>query len=123
MIDLVLPTYNEAENLVRLVPQLLALPLELRVLVVDDNSPDGTGRLADELAARYPGRVEVIHRAGKLGLGTAYLAGFRLALAEGASEVLTMDADFSHQPRYIPELAARLRVADLVIGSRYVRGG
>jgi len=123
MIDLVLPTYNEAENLVRLVPQLLALPLELRVLVVDDNSPDGTGRLADELAARYPGRVEVIHRAGKLGLGTAYLAGFRLALAEGASEVLTMDADFSHQPCYIAELAARLRVADLVIGSRYVRGG
>ncbi len=123
MIDLVLPTYNEAENIVRLVPQLLALPLELKVLVVDDNSPDGTGRLADELADRCPERVEVIHRAGKLGLGTAYLAGFRRALAEGASEVLTMDADFSHHPRYIPELAARLKTADLVIGSRYVRGG
>ncbi len=122
-IYLVLPTYNEAENIGRLVPQLLALPLPLTVLVVDDNSPDGTGRLADDLAATHRGRLAVIHRAGKLGLGTAYLAGFHRALDEGASHVLTMDADFSHDPRYIPEMVARSAAADLVIGSRYVPKG
>jgi glycosyltransferase involved in cell wall biosynthesis len=119
----VLPTYNEVENIEQLVPELLALPGDLHVLVVDDNSPDGTGALADQLAAAHPGRVAVIHRAGKLGLGTAYLAGFREALAQGADAVLTMDADFSHQPRYIPQMALRLEAADLVIGSRYVPGG
>jgi dolichol-phosphate mannosyltransferase len=122
-IYLVLPTYNEAENIPLLVPKLLALSAELMVLVVDDNSPDGTGGLADRMAAETPGRVAVIHRAGKLGLGTAYLAGFRRALAEGASHVLTMDADFSHDPCYIPELVARGASADLVIGSRYVPKG
>lgn len=121
---LVLPTYNEAENIVRIVPKLMALPVALTVVVVDDNSPDGTGGLADALAVSHPGRVVVIHRAGKQGLGTAYLAGFRRALAEGASQVLTMDADFSHDPMYIPDLVARAASADLVIGSRYVpRGG
>jgi glycosyltransferase involved in cell wall biosynthesis len=118
-----LPTYNEVENIEQLVPQVLALPGDLRVLVVDDNSPDGTGALADRLASAQPDRVDVIHRSGKLGLGTAYLAGFRKALALGAGAVLTMDADFSHHPRYIPELVARLAQADLVIGSRYVPGG
>ena len=120
----VVPTYNEAENITLLVPQLLALPLELEVLVVDDNSPDGTGALADQIASTCPGRVTVLHRPGKLGLGTAYLAGFRRALEGGASQVLTMDADFSHDPCFIPEMAERCATADLVIGSRYVpRGG
>ena len=122
-IYLVLPTYNEAENITLLVPQLLALPVELKVLVVDDNSPDGTGDLADQMAASHPARVAVIHRSGKLGLGTAYLAGFRRALADGASHVLTMDADFSHDPCYIPEMVTRSASADLVIGSRYVPKG
>ncbi len=119
----VLPTYNEAENITRLVPELLALPDALRVLVVDDASPDGTGRLADELAAAHPGRVEVLHRSGKLGLGTAYLTGFQRAFELGADFILTMDADFSHQPRYIPAMLARSADGDLIIGSRYVPGG
>jgi dolichol-phosphate mannosyltransferase len=122
-IYLVLPTYNEVENIALMVPQLLALPVDLKVLVVDDNSPDGTGRLADQMAAETPERVMVLHRPGKLGLGTAYLAGFRRALADDASHVLTMDADFSHDPVYIPDLVARCASADLVIGSRYVPQG
>ena len=122
-IHVILPTYNEVENLEQLVPQLLALPNALRVLVVDDNSPDGTGALADRLAAAQPERVGVIHRAGKLGLGTAYVAGFKHALAQGAGAVLTMDADFSHHPRHIPVMVAKLAEADLVIGSRYVGDG
>ncbi len=122
-IFVILPTYNELENVARLIPELLALPCDLRVLIVDDNSPDGTGGLADRFAAEHPGRVEVIHRAGKLGLGTAYLAGFRRAFALGADYLLTMDADFSHHPRYIPEMLARSASADLVIGSRYAPGG
>lgn len=122
-IVVVLPTYNEAENIVQLVPQLLALPCELRIVVVDDASPDGTGQLAEQLAAEHPGRVDVIHRASKLGLGTAYLTGFQHAFADGAQWILTMDADFSHQPRYIPEMLALRADGDLVIGSRYVRGG
>jgi glycosyltransferase involved in cell wall biosynthesis len=119
----VLPTFNEVENLERLAGELLGLPHNLAVLVVDDNSPDGTGALADRLRAAQPGRVGVIHRSGKLGLGTAYLAGFRRALGAGAKAVLTMDADFSHHPRHIPAMAAGLAGADLVIGSRYVPGG
>ena len=122
-IFVVLPTYNEADNLGRLVPALLELPVPLRVVVVDDNSPDGTGNLADAQAAGQPDRVAVIHRPRKLGLGTAYLTGFRKALADGADAVLTMDADFSHQPAAIPSLVERLAEADLVIGSRYVPGG
>lgn len=122
-IVVVLPTYNEAENIVRLVPELLGLPNNLAVLIVDDASPDGTGRLANELAERHPGRVSVLHRRGKLGLGTAYLAGFRRAFELGADHILTMDADFSHQPRYIPAMIARCAEGDLVIGSRYVAGG
>lgn len=122
-ICVVLPTYNEAENIVRLVPALLALPLDLTVIVVDDHSPDGTGQLADQLAATHAGRVQVIHRAGKLGLGTAYLAGFRRAFELNADFILTMDADFSHAPHHIPDMAALTDRADLVIGSRYVPGG
>jgi glycosyltransferase involved in cell wall biosynthesis len=119
----VLPTYNEAENLVELIPQLLALPGEVGVLVVDDNSPDGTGDIADRLAREHPGRVEVIHRGAKLGLGTAYIAGFRRAFALGAEMVLTMDADFSHPPLRIPAMVSRSASADVVIGSRYVAEG
>lgn len=122
-ISVVLPTYNEAENIVHLVPALLALPLDLRVIVVDDNSPDGTGQLADQLATAHPNRVHIIHRAGKLGLGTAYLAGFRHAFDLNTDFILTMDADFSHAPKHIPEMAALTDRADLIIGSRYVAGG
>ncbi|NDJ35488.1 MAG: polyprenol monophosphomannose synthase [Chloroflexi bacterium] len=121
----VVPTYNEKENIIRLVPMLLELPLDIGVIVVDDNSPDGTGALADSLAEDHPGQVHVIHREGKLGLGTAYLAGFRYALGQPDTErVMTMDADFSHHPQYIPAMVERSTQGyDLVIGSRYVPGG
>jgi dolichol-phosphate mannosyltransferase len=123
-VAVIIPTYNESENIEALVTQLLALPTGVRVVVVDDNSPDGTGAIADRLAAESDGRVEVVHRAGKLGLGTAYIAGFKRALAEGADLICTMDADFSHNPRYVPGLVDKIGQGhDLVIGSRYVRGG
>jgi len=118
----VIPTYNERDNIERLIRAVLSLPIDLRVLVVDDNSPDGTGRIVDEIAAREP-RARVIHREGKLGLGTAYIAGFKWALANtDASYVFEMDADFSHDPNAIPRFLERIRDADLVIGSRYVEG-
>ena len=128
-VAVVIPTYNERENIESLVTQLLALPLgvrgrSLRVIIVDDNSPDGTGVIADRLAAESDGQVGVIHRAGKLGLGTAYIAGFRRTLTEGVDLIFTMDADFSHNPRYIPAMVDKISQGyDLVIGSRYVRGG
>jgi dolichol-phosphate mannosyltransferase len=101
-VSVIVPTYNESENIKALVTQLLALPTGILVIVVDDNSPDGTGDIADRLAEENPGRIKVIHRAGKLGLGTAYIAGFKRALAGGADLICTMDADFSHNPRYVP---------------------
>jgi dolichol-phosphate mannosyltransferase len=120
---LVLPTYNEAENLEPLVAAALEkLPASARVLVVDDNSPDGTGAIADRLAAA-DARVEVLHRPHKEGLGPAYIAGFRHALAGGAGLVIEMDADFSHEPAYLPRLLGEAERADLVVGSRYVPGG
>lgn len=119
-VTVVLPTYNEADNIAVLIPELLALPLS--VCVVDDNSPDGTGDIAAAWADREP-RVTVVRRPAKLGLGTAYVAGFQRALADGAEGVLTMDADFSHHPRYIPAILKAAESADLVIGSRYVPGG
>jgi dolichol-phosphate mannosyltransferase len=120
---LVLPTYNEAENLEPLVAAALAnLPDSARVLVVDDSSPDGTGQLADRLAAEEP-RIEVLHRAEKEGLGPAYIAGFRHALAAGAGRILEMDSDFSHDPADLPRLLAATEEADVAIGSRYVSGG
>ncbi len=123
-VTIIVPTYNERENIESLVIQLLALLLAVRVIVVDDNSPDGTGAIADRLAAESNGRVKVIHRAGKLGLGTAYSASFRRALDEGADLICTMDADFSHNPRYIPAMVDKIGQGyDLVVGSRYVRGG
>jgi dolichol-phosphate mannosyltransferase len=120
---LVLPTYNEAENVEGIVERALAkLPRSARVLIVDDGSPDGTGELADRLAER-DGRVAVLHREAKEGLGPAYVAGFRHALAAGAELVLQMDADFSHDPAYLPRLLEAAGRADLVLGSRYVAGG
>jgi dolichol-phosphate mannosyltransferase len=124
LITIVIPTYNEAENLPRLVSAVLALPLpDLRILVVDDNSPDGTGQLAEQLGQQHPGKISVIHRAGKMGLGTAYIAGFKQALADGAEAILQMDADFSHPVDKIPVLTLALASHDIVIGSRYVSGG
>ncbi len=119
---LVLPTYNERENLPALVAAIRNLPIAIQIIVVDDNSPDGTGALADQLAGQYPG-VEVVHRAGKLGLGTAYAAGFARALATSVPLICTMDADFSHDPRYLPALVEGGKQYDLTIGSRYIRGG
>jgi dolichol-phosphate mannosyltransferase len=120
---LVLPTYNEAANIAAIVEAARSnLPENARILVVDDNSPDGTGEIADKLAAADPG-VEVLHRPGKEGLGPAYIAGFRHALAGGADFVLEMDSDFSHDPRDLPRLLAAAQTADLAIGSRYVPGG
>lgn len=123
-ITVVIPTYNEADNLPNLASALFALPLDgLRLLVVDDNSPDGSGRLAEQIGEQHPGRIGVIHRPGKLGLGTAYVAGFRRALADGAEAVCQMDADFSHPPEKLVELAAALEQHDVAQGSRYVPGG
>lgn len=120
----IVPTYNERENIERLVRLLVALPGAVNVIVVDDGSPDGTGALADALAVAYPERVTVIHRAGKMGLGTAYIAGFRRALAGDSALVCTMDADFSHPPARIPAMVEQATAGyDLVIGSRYVPGG
>lgn len=121
----IIPTYNERENLTLLVPQVLALDPSLSILVVDDNSPDGTGALADEMA-RGNDRIHVLHRAGKLGLGSAYVAGFRWALENTAAEfIFEMDADFSHDPKYLLQMlrTAEQEEADVVVGSRYVGGG
>ncbi len=122
-IVVIVPTYNEAENLPKLVSALFSLPLELSILVVDDNSPDGTGRIADDLAQTYPGRLIVHPRSGKLGLRSAYLKGFGLALESGAEAVAQMDADFSHDPYKLIEMATKLESCDVVLGSRYVKGG
>lgn len=117
-----LPTYDERENLEPILQAILAAAPQVDVLVIDDNSPDGTGALADAFAAREP-RVKVLHRAGKEGLGKAYLAGFAWALERDYGLVLEMDADFSHDPAHLPALLAASREADLVLGSRYVPGG
>jgi len=119
-----LPTYNERENLGPMVTALLdRLGPDDTILVIDDSSPDGTGELADRLAAEHGGRVAVLHRAQKEGLGPAYLAGFRRSLSDGAELVLEMDCDFSHDPDDVPRLIAAAADADLVLGSRYVEGG
>jgi len=122
----VLPTYNERENISRIVPALFALNiLNLHLLVVDDNSPDGTGQVVQELArsAAYAGKLNLLHRAEKRGLGPAYIAGFKRALALGADLIIQMDADLSHQPKYIPQLLEKASNFDIVIGSRYAAGG
>jgi dolichol-phosphate mannosyltransferase len=117
----IIPTYNERENLPRLVPMVLAQDPRLDVLVIDDASPDGTGEIADRLAAENP-RVHVLHRRGKLGLGTAYLEGFRWGLERGYAYLFEMDADFSHDPAHIPQFLEAIEEADVVLGSRYLHG-
>lgn len=117
----VVPTYNERDNIERLVRAILGQGDDIEVLIVDDNSPDGTGRIADGLAQADP-RVHVIHRAGKLGLGSAYREGFRYALGSGAEYIVEMDADFSHDPAMLPIFLDKIREYDLVIGSRYLHG-
>lgn len=122
-ITIIIPTYNEAESLPKLVSALFFLPLDLHCLIVDDNSPDGTGVIADELSAQYIEKVDVLHRDGKLGLRSAYLSGFQRALATGADAVVQMDADFSHDPQVLIAMAERLKSCDVVLGSRYIEGG
>ena len=120
----VIPTYNEAANLPSLVDKLLPLNVpNLQVLFVDDASPDGTGQIAEDLARKFPGRIDVIHRTGKFGLGTAYIQGFTWALGHGADYIIQMDADFSHSPEYISQFLEFAQEFDVVIGSRYVSGG
>jgi dolichol-phosphate mannosyltransferase len=122
-ITIVIPTYNEAENLPRLVSALFSLPLDINLLIVDDNSQDGTGRIADDLAAAHPERFRVIHRAGKLGLSSAYIQAFRF-LIDGPVDVIgQMDADFSHDPAALIGMVKALEGCDVVIGSRYIKGG
>jgi dolichol-phosphate mannosyltransferase len=121
---IVIPTYNEAENLPIIVKTLIELHLpSLNILVVDDNSPDGTGRIADQLSKEYPGKLDVMHRKGKLGLGTAYIEGFRYCITKEADQIVQMDADFSHNPEKVIVLLDNLTEYDMVLGSRYVKGG
>jgi dolichol-phosphate mannosyltransferase len=123
-VSVVVPTYNEAANLPELAGRLFSLGIPgLKLLVIDDSSPDGTGAVARRLSEEYGGRVQVIERPGKQGLGTAYLAGFALALEDGADYVVQMDADLSHAPEDVPPMLRMLAQADVVIGSRYVEGG
>ncbi|MFN8401853.1 MAG: polyprenol monophosphomannose synthase [Anaerolineales bacterium] len=122
-ITVVIPTYNEAENLPKLVSALFSLPLDLSLLVVDDNSPDGTGQLAEDLAKEHPSHIEVLHRPGKMGLRSAYLNGFQKIIDGDADAIVQMDADFSHDPLVLTEMAKLLESNDVVLGSRYVSGG
>jgi dolichol-phosphate mannosyltransferase len=121
---IIIPTYNEAENLPRILERLFSLNIsDINILVVDDNSPDGTGKIADDLSAYYHNKLAVLHRQGKLGLGTAYIDGFKYCLNQGADYLVQMDADFSHNPDKVSELLTELQKADMVLGSRYVKGG
>jgi dolichol-phosphate mannosyltransferase len=119
----IVPTYNEVENLASLVEAVFAQPADLSLLIVDDNSPDGTGMLADELATANPARMSVLHRSDKNGIGPAYIAGFRKALQGDVRLIITMDADLSHDPNDLPRMLQAAASADVVIGSRYVEGG
>ncbi len=119
---IIIPTYNEFDNLRPLLQEIFSFAPAADVLIVDDNSPDGTGKLADQIHAENP-QVNVLHRAGKLGLGTAYIAGFKYAVEHGYDAAFEMDADFSHDPRYLPDFLQKIENADLVIGSRYIEGG
>jgi dolichol-phosphate mannosyltransferase len=119
---IIIPTYNEIDNLRPLLTQIFSYAPETDILIVDDNSPDGTGKLADEIRIENP-QVNVLHRPGKQGLGTAYIAGFKYAIEHGYDAAFEMDADFSHDPRYLPDFLKAIENADLVIGSRYIPGG
>jgi dolichol-phosphate mannosyltransferase len=122
--SIVIPTFNEAENLPIIIQRIFDLDIpSLNILIVDDNSPDGTGEIADQLAEKYSGKVDVLHRKGKLGLGTAYIEGFKICLDQGAKRIIQMDADFSHNPEKVTELISSLDNYDMVLGSRYVEGG
>jgi dolichol-phosphate mannosyltransferase len=123
-ITIIIPTYNEAENLPRLVQAIFTQDIPgLKLLVVDDRSPDGSGEIADGLAREFPGRIEVLHRRGPRGLGRAYVFGFEHALRGDAEAIGQMDCDFSHPPEKLPELVAKLAECDLALGSRYIPGG
>jgi len=123
-IFIVVPTFNEAENIPALATAIFSLPLDqIQMLVVDDNSPDGTGKIAEALTAKYGGRINVLHRTEKKGLGSAYIAGFQRVLEFGADTVIQMDADFSHPPDKILELVDGLKASDVAMGSRYISGG
>ncbi|MEN6529498.1 MAG: polyprenol monophosphomannose synthase [Anaerolineaceae bacterium] len=123
-IGVIIPTYNEKENLPLLAERLFTLPLpNLSLLIIDDNSPDGTGAIAEELALQHPGRVSVIHRSGKLGLGSAYVTGFKHLLAANTDYIVQMDADFSHPPEKILDFYDAIPRCDVVFGSRYIPGG
>lgn len=117
----IIPTYNESENIEKIVPLVMEKDPSIHVLIVDDNSPDGTGRIADEMAKK-DGRISVIHREKKSGLGTAYIAGFRFALGKDYDLIFEMDCDFSHDPKYVPHFLKAIQEADLVLGSRYIDG-
>ncbi len=117
----IIPTYNERENIRALVPEILKLGADFHILIVDDNSPDGTGELADELSRNHS-QVQVIHREGKAGLGSAYIQGFKYALKQDVDYIFEMDADFSHDPKYIPDFLEKIKDCHLVIGSRYLHG-
>ena len=119
----IIPTYNERENIVKISKKIFSLSYSIDLLIVDDNSPDGTGELADELARQAPERMYVLHRSVKDGLGRAYCCGFKWALEHGYEYICEMDADFSHDPKYLPILLKEIENNDLVIGSRYVKGG
>lgn len=119
---IVIPTYNEKENIQRLVKEILALNLNIQIIIVDDNSPDGTGSIADRLTIEFLDKVFVIHRQGKLGFASAYLEGIQAALQMNIDYIFSMDADFSHNPRYLSELIEQLKNYDVVVGSRYMHG-
>ena len=118
----IVPTYNERENIEELAARILGLNAGLDLLIIDDNSPDGTGQVADGLAKKHR-EISVMHRPGKAGLGRAYIAGFNYAIGSGYDNVITMDADFSHDPKYLPEFLEKLERYDVVVGTRYIRGG
>ncbi len=118
----VIPTYNESENLQKIIPIILNLAENFQILIVDDNSPDGTGKIADQFASRYSGRVHVLHRQEKKGLGQAYVAGFKQALTHKSDYIIQMDADFSHDPEELVKFFDKMETYDIVIGSRYING-
>jgi len=123
-VTVVVPTYNEADNIRTMVAELLSLDVDnLSVLIVDDDSPDGTGDIAEQLRERHPKRIQVLHRSGERGLGRAYVDGFQRALAAGADYIVQMDADFSHSPAYVPIFLSKMADWDVAVGSRYVPGG
>jgi dolichol-phosphate mannosyltransferase len=122
-IAVIIPTYDEAENLPKMVSALFALPMDLDILIVDDNSPDGTGQIAEDLSAAHPGHINVIHRPSKQGLSTAYLQAFRNLLNSNVDAIAQMDCDFSHDPAVLNEMAKKIETSDAVFGSRYIAGG